>query len=81
MPPSAHSLVMVPGAVGHNDPEDHACLPKGFPPKAATHIVRNGIRNLDDNTAHVRWLAIIRLGKLEATGSAKLAVKLRQANF
>src|SRR6516225_6408349 len=32
-------------------------LPKGFPPKAAIHIVRNGIRNLDDNAAHVRWLA------------------------
>ena len=24
MPPSAHSLGMVPGAVGHNDPGDHA---------------------------------------------------------
>jgi len=24
MPPRAHSPEMVPGAVGHNDPEDHA---------------------------------------------------------
>ena len=29
MPPSAHSLGMVPGAVGHNDPEDQAAFLRG----------------------------------------------------
>src|SRR5262245_34614471 len=29
MPPSAHSPEMVPGAVGHNDPDDHAAFLRG----------------------------------------------------
>ena len=32
--------------------------PKGFPPKAAARTVRSGIRNLNDNAAHVRALAL-----------------------
>src|SRR5262249_411926 len=51
--PSAHSLGMVPGAVGHNDPEDHATFLRGShqrPPPT----VRSGIRNLDDNASGAR---------------------------
>jgi hypothetical protein len=41
---------MIPGAVGHNDPEDHAASLRGSHQRPP-HIVRSGIRNLDDNAA------------------------------
>ena len=42
---------MVPGAVGHNNPEDHAAFLSGRDGRPTVRIVRGGIRNLDDSAA------------------------------
>src|SRR5262249_57564960 len=47
---------MVPGAVGHNEPRGPRGPLRGSH-KGRPHIVRSGIRNPDDNAAHLRWLA------------------------
>jgi len=40
---------MVPGAVGHNNREDHAAFLSGRDGRPTVPIVRSGIRNLDDS--------------------------------
>ena len=42
---------MVPGAVGHNNPEDHAAFLSGRDRRPTVPIVRGGIRDLDDSAA------------------------------
>src|SRR5262245_6230666 len=42
---------MVPGAVGHNNPEDHAAFLSGRDGRPTARMVRGGIRNLDDSAA------------------------------